>query len=140
MCRGLTRTGQGQGRCQAPKKGSLSTVTPKDCLRYHYSRDYTHCMRRGSFQEVVLDGAGRVRWNRVENLVAESAKSMNSSSGEQLWLVARWLLGDPGASMRKPLAAEVARLLDSAVAGAHVKNQADCLLVMEGEPDCIPSA
>ena len=52
--------------------------------------------RRGSFQEVVLDGAGRVRWNRVENLVAESAKAAHSSSGEQLWLVAQWLLGDAG--------------------------------------------
>ena len=67
---------------------------------------------------MVLDGAGRVRWNRVENLVAESAKAMHSNSGEQLWLVAQWLLGAPGAAMRAPLAAEVARLLDAVVAGA----------------------
>ncbi len=62
-----------------------------------------------------------MRWNRIENLVVESAKSGGRRPAEEgaaeLWLVAQWLLGDPGAGLRKPLAAELARLLDSLVAG-----------------------
>lgn len=73
---------------------------------------------RGSFEELVLEG-GRVRWNRVENLVVESAKSA-SFDPSQLWMVVDWVLGAPGAGIRKPLAAEMARLIDSAVAGARM--------------------
>ncbi|KAK9903264.1 hypothetical protein WJX75_001146 [Coccomyxa subellipsoidea] len=69
---------------------------------------------RGSFEELVLEG-GRVRWSRVENLVVESAKSSGFDPA-QLWMVVDWVLGAPGAGIRKPLAAEVARLVDSAVA------------------------
>lgn len=65
----------------------------------------------------MLEG-GRVRWSRVENLVVESAKSSGFDPA-QLWMVVDWVLGAPGAGIRKPLAAEVARLVDSAVAGAR---------------------
>ena len=81
-------------------------------------------MNRQSFQELVLDDEGRVRWQRIENLVQESAKSaidtreQHDQTGAQLWLVAQWLLGDAGKGLRRPLVAELARLLDSTVAGA----------------------
>ncbi len=69
----------------------------------------------------MLEG-GRVRWNRVENLVVESSKSAGFDPS-QLWMVVDWVLGEPGAGIRKPLAAEVARLIDSAVAGARTCRQ-----------------
>lgn len=75
-------------------------------------------MHRTSFQELVLTDSGRVRWNRIENLVAESSKSVGYDRS-QLWRVADWIFGDPGAGVRKPVAAELARLIDSAVAGTH---------------------
>ena len=71
---------------------------------------------RESFRELVLTDSGRVRWNRIENLVAESSKSVGYDRS-QLWKVADWIFGDPGAGVRKPVAAELARLIDSAVAG-----------------------
>ena len=74
------------------------------------------CVCRHSFQELVLTDSGRVRWNRIENLVAESSKSVGYDRS-QLWRVADWIFGDPGAGVRKPVAAELARLIDSAVAG-----------------------
>ena len=64
----------------------------------------------------MLTDSGRVRWNRIENLVAESSKSVGYDRS-QLWRVADWIFGDPGAGVRKPVAAELARLIDSAVAG-----------------------
>lgn len=81
----------------------------------HVSRRTCAC--RHSFQELVLTDSGRVRWNRIENLVAESSKSVGYDRS-QLWRVADWIFGDPGAGVRKPVAAELARLIDSAVAGA----------------------
>lgn len=71
---------------------------------------------RESFEELVLNDEGKVRWNRVENLVLESSKS-SGFDPSQLWMVADWILGEPGSGIRKPLAAEIARLVDSAVAG-----------------------
>ena len=71
---------------------------------------------RESFRELVLTDSGRVRWNRIENLVEESSKSVGYDSS-QLWKVADWIFGDPGEGVRKPVAAELARLIDSAVAG-----------------------
>ena len=71
---------------------------------------------RESFRELVLTDSGRVRWNRIENLVEESSKSVGYDRS-QLWKVADWIFGDPGAGVRKPVAAELARLIDSAVAG-----------------------
>jgi hypothetical protein len=73
---------------------------------------------RESFEELVLNEEGKVRWNRVENLVLESSKSAGFDPG-QLWMVLDWILGELGAGIRKPLAAEIARLVDSAVAGAR---------------------
>ena len=71
---------------------------------------------RESFRELVLTDSGRVRWNRIENLVEESSKSVGYDQS-QLWKVADWIFGDPGKGVRKPVAAELARLIDSAVAG-----------------------
>ena len=48
--------------------------------------------------------------------MAESSKSVGYDRS-QLWRVADWIFGDPGAGVRKPVAAELARLIDSAVAG-----------------------
>ncbi|CAL5221960.1 g4241 [Coccomyxa viridis] len=70
---------------------------------------------RESFRELVLTDSGRVRWNRIENLVEESSKSVGYDQS-QLWKVADWIFGDPGEGVRKPVAAELARLIDSAVA------------------------
>ena len=75
-----------------------------------------HDVCRTSFQELVLTDSGKVRWNRIENLVEESSKSVGYDS-TQLWKVADWIFGDPGAGVRKPVAAELARLIDSVVAG-----------------------
>ena len=35
----------------------------------------------------------------------------------QLWLLAEWVVSDAGATIRKPLANEFVRLVDSTVAG-----------------------
>lgn len=71
---------------------------------------------RESFRELVLDGDGRLRWNRLENLIEEGSKSLDYDP-QQLWLLAQWVLGEQGVAVRKPLVDELARLIDAAVAG-----------------------
>ena len=44
-------------------------------------------MCRASFEELVLDEAGGLRWNRLENLMEESSKSVDYDPA-QLWLLA----------------------------------------------------
>jgi len=42
---------------------------------------------RASFEELVLDEGGGLRWNRLENLMEESSKSVDYDPS-QLWLLA----------------------------------------------------
>lgn len=42
---------------------------------------------RASFEELVLDETGGLRWNRLENLMTESSKSVDYNPS-QLWLLA----------------------------------------------------
>lgn len=70
---------------------------------------------RASFEELVLDEGGGLRWNRLENLIEESSKSMDYDPS-QLWLLADWLVGESGRTVRKPLCHELVRLLDTLVA------------------------
>ena len=44
-------------------------------------------MCRASFEELVLDEGGGLRWNRLENLMEESSKSVDYDPS-QLWLLA----------------------------------------------------
>ena len=71
---------------------------------------------RESFRELVVDNSGRLRWNRVENLILESTKSLDYDS-TQLWLIVNWVLGEQGQSIRDTAVSEFARLIDAAVAG-----------------------
>lgn len=64
-----------------------------------------------------MDDSGRLRWNRVENLIEESSKTLDQDPA-QLWLIASWVLGDTGSSIRGPFVDEIARLMDAAVAGS----------------------
>eukprot|EP01025_Chloroclados_australasicus_P004662 TRINITY_DN1120_c1_g1_i6.p1 TRINITY_DN1120_c1_g1~~TRINITY_DN1120_c1_g1_i6.p1 ORF type:complete len:509 (-),score=75.44 TRINITY_DN1120_c1_g1_i6:416-1753(-) len=66
---------------------------------------------RESFEELVLRN-GQVRWNRIENLVREGSKQRDFD-GTQLWLLADWLMSDVAGGLRKPLAEELARMMDS---------------------------
>eukprot|EP00884_Botryococcus_braunii_P007201 jgi/Botrbrau1/16482/Bobra.0142s0076.1 len=70
---------------------------------------------RASLEELVLNGQGRLRWKRLENLVQEGSKSADYSP-DQLWLLAEWLVSDAGRDVRGPIVREVARLLDAYVA------------------------
>ncbi|KAL0045149.1 hypothetical protein WJX82_010101 [Trebouxia sp. C0006] len=70
---------------------------------------------RASFEELVLDEGGGLRWNRLENLMEESSKSVDYDPS-QLWLLADWIVGESGKTVRKPLCHELVRLLDTLVA------------------------
>jgi hypothetical protein len=71
---------------------------------------------RESFRETVLDENGRLRWSRLENLIEEGSKSLDYDP-QQLWMLAKWVLGPQGQVVRKPLVDELARLMDAATAG-----------------------
>ena len=80
---------------------------------------------RESFRELVLDDSGRIRWNRLENLVQEGSKSYDFQP-QQLWLLANWIIEGQGSVVRQPLVNELARLLDAVVAGAHILGSHCC--------------
>ena len=46
---------------------------------------------RASFEELVLEEDGGLRWNRLENLMEESSKSVDYDAS-QLWLLAGVLI------------------------------------------------
>lgn len=70
---------------------------------------------RDMLEELVLF-RGTLRWNRLENLLEESAKSQGfDASG--LWLLAEWVVSEAGTGVRTPLIEEAVRLLDALVAG-----------------------
>ncbi|KAK9864260.1 hypothetical protein WJX84_003377 [Apatococcus fuscideae] len=69
---------------------------------------------RASFEELILED-GELRWNRMENLLRESRKSMDFDAS-QLWLLLDWLVSDQGRSIRGPLVSDLVRLLDASTA------------------------
>ncbi len=46
----------------------------------------------------------------------ESSKSLDYNP-QQLWLILNWMVGEQGETIRQPVVDELARLIDSAVAG-----------------------
>ena len=60
---------------------------------------------------------GRLRWARLENLFQEGSKSADFDPA-QLWLLAEWVASEGGRSVRRPLAAELVRLVDAVITGA----------------------
>ncbi|KAK9815500.1 hypothetical protein WJX72_004714 [[Myrmecia] bisecta] len=69
---------------------------------------------RSSFEDLILEN-GRLRWNRLENLLEEGSKSSDFDAS-QLWLLGDWVISDAGVAVRKPVCQELVRLLDAAVA------------------------
>eukprot|EP01026_Neomeris_dumetosa_P025553 TRINITY_DN2102_c0_g1_i11.p1 TRINITY_DN2102_c0_g1~~TRINITY_DN2102_c0_g1_i11.p1 ORF type:complete len:455 (-),score=83.19 TRINITY_DN2102_c0_g1_i11:91-1407(-) len=66
---------------------------------------------RESFEELVVRD-GQIRWNRIENLVREGSKSEQFDIAK-MWQMLEWLFSDVASTLRKPLAEEVARMMDS---------------------------
>lgn len=81
----------------------------------------------------MLNGQGRLRWKRLENLVQEGSKSADYSP-DQLWQVAEWLVSDAGRDVRGPIVREVARLLDAYVAGNLLSFSQQGLLLLAAPP------
>ncbi len=72
---------------------------------------------RASFQEMVLGEGGRLRWSRLEGLVAAGGRAADFEP-EQLWALADWATGEGGRAVRAAVAAELVRLVDAVAAGA----------------------
>lgn len=70
---------------------------------------------RASFEELILQEDGRLRWGRLENLMREGSKSQDFDP-QQLWMLAEWVLSDAGRPLRRPLARELIRLVDAVAA------------------------
>lgn len=66
---------------------------------------------RSSLEDLILQD-GRLRWNRLDNLVKEGSKSYDFDTS-QMWTLAEWVLSDAGRPVRKPLAREIVRLIDA---------------------------
>ena len=76
--------------------------------RIKHVKEIVFCeMCRQSFEELILED-GELRWNRMENLLRESRKSMDFDAS-QLWLLLDWLVSDQGRSIRGPLASDLVR-------------------------------
>lgn len=75
---------------------------------------------RASFEEFILKD-GRLRWSRLENLFENGSQSADFDPN-QLWLLVEWVCSDGGRPVRKPLAAELVRLID-AIAATQVRKQ-----------------
>jgi len=69
---------------------------------------------RSSLEDMVLKD-GRLRWARLENLFREGSKSQDFDPA-QLWLLADWVCSEGGRPVRRPLASELVRLVDSIAA------------------------
>lgn len=68
---------------------------------------------RSSLEDLILKD-GKFRWNRFENLVREGSKSQDFDPS-QIWTLAEWVCSEGGRPIRKPLASEVVRLVDSSI-------------------------
>ena len=66
---------------------------------------------RSSLEDLILLD-GRLRWQRLENLVREGSKSQDFDPS-QIWTLAEWICSESGKPVRKPLAREIVRLVDS---------------------------
>ncbi|KAL4858875.1 Protein ACTIVITY OF BC1 COMPLEX KINASE 3 [Chlorella vulgaris] len=95
---------------------------------------------RSSFEDLVLVN-GRVRWSRLENLFEEGSKSQDYDPA-QLWLLAEWVCSEGGRPVRKPLAAELVRLIDALITSSvreqlsqRSGNAALALRLVPGQPD-----
>lgn len=66
---------------------------------------------RSSLEDLILQD-GRLRWNRLDNLVKEGSKSYDFDMS-QMWTLAEWVFSDGGRPVRKPLAREIVRLVDA---------------------------
>jgi len=66
---------------------------------------------RSSLEDLILQD-GRLRWNRLDNLVKEGSKSYDFDTS-QMWTLAEWVFSDGGRPVRKPLAREIVRLVDA---------------------------
>eukprot|EP00890_Picochlorum_soloecismus_P001229 jgi/Picsp_1/2106/NSC_05571-R1_uncharacterized aarf domain-containing protein kinase chloroplastic-like len=66
---------------------------------------------RTSLEDLILED-GRLRWQRLENLVREGSKSQDFDPS-QIWTLVEWICSESGKPVRKPLAREVVRLIDS---------------------------
>lgn len=69
---------------------------------------------RESFEELVLNENGKLRWGRLRNLVEQGTKSSDFDP-TQLWLLAEWVCSEGGKPLRGPLATELVRLADAVI-------------------------
>lgn len=69
---------------------------------------------RSSLEDLILQD-GRLRWQRLENLVREGSKSQDFDPS-QIWTLVEWICSESGKPVRKPLAREIVRLVDSLIA------------------------
>ena len=69
---------------------------------------------RSSLEDLILDD-GKLRFNRLDNLVREGSKSYDFDA-EGVWDLVQWVFSDGGSPVRKPLAREVVRIVDAYIA------------------------
>ena len=66
---------------------------------------------RSSLEDLILDD-GKLRFNRLDNLVREGSKSYDFDA-DGVWTLAEWVFSDGGRPVRKPLAREMVRIVDA---------------------------
>jgi len=66
---------------------------------------------RSSLEDLILDD-GKIRFNRLDNLVREGSKSYDFDA-DGVWTLAEWVFSDGGRPVRKPLAREMVRIVDA---------------------------
>lgn len=69
---------------------------------------------RATFEELMLKD-GEFRWNRLVNLLNESAKSADFS-GDKLWTIADWFLSDSAETIRTKVSQDLVKMTDASVA------------------------
>jgi aarF domain-containing kinase len=66
---------------------------------------------RSSLEDLILDD-GKIRFNRLDNLVREGSKSYDFDA-DGVWTLVEWVFSDGGRPVRKPLAREMVRIVDA---------------------------
>lgn len=66
---------------------------------------------RSSLEDLILEN-GKIRFNRLDNLVREGSKSYDFDA-DGVWTLVEWVFSDGGRPVRKPLAREVVRIVDA---------------------------
>jgi len=69
---------------------------------------------RSSLEDLILDD-GKIRLNRLDNLIREGSKSYDFDA-DGVWDLIQWVFSDGGSPVRKPLAREVVRIVDAYIA------------------------